>query len=45
MAVDLRERVRDVPDWPEQGIVFRDITLAVQLVPVVAPRREEAEIL
>src|SRR5213593_1280354 len=26
MAIDLRERVRDVPDWPEQGIVFRDIT-------------------
>jgi adenine phosphoribosyltransferase len=26
MAVDLRERVRDVPDWPEQGVVFRDIT-------------------
>ena len=26
MAIDLRERVRDVPDWPEQGIIFRDIT-------------------
>jgi adenine phosphoribosyltransferase len=26
MAVDLRERVRDVPDWPEPGVVFRDIT-------------------
>jgi adenine phosphoribosyltransferase len=26
MAIDLRERVRDVPDWPEQGVVFRDIT-------------------
>src|SRR5436309_13375468 len=26
MAIDLKERVRDVPDWPEQGIVFRDIT-------------------
>ncbi len=26
MAVDLKERVRDVPDWPEQGVVFRDIT-------------------
>ena len=26
MAVDLKERVRDVPDWPEPGVVFRDIT-------------------
>jgi adenine phosphoribosyltransferase len=26
MAIDLRERIRDVPDWPEQGVVFRDIT-------------------
>jgi adenine phosphoribosyltransferase len=26
MAIDLRDRVRDVPDWPEQGVVFRDIT-------------------
>jgi adenine phosphoribosyltransferase len=26
MAIDLRKRVRDVPDWPEQGVVFRDIT-------------------
>src|SRR5690349_8563366 len=26
MGVDLKERVRDVPDWPEQGVVFRDIT-------------------
>ena len=26
MAIDLKERVRDVPDWPEQGIIFRDIT-------------------
>jgi len=26
MAIDLRERVRDVQDWPEQGVVFRDIT-------------------
>ena len=24
--IDLKERVRDVPDWPEQGVVFRDIT-------------------
>jgi adenine phosphoribosyltransferase len=26
MAVDLKKRVRDVPDWPEPGVVFRDIT-------------------
>jgi adenine phosphoribosyltransferase len=26
MAIDLKERIRDVPDWPEQGVVFRDIT-------------------
>jgi adenine phosphoribosyltransferase len=26
MPIDLKERVRDVPDWPEQGVVFRDIT-------------------
>jgi adenine phosphoribosyltransferase len=26
MAIDLREWIRDVPDWPEQGVVFRDIT-------------------
>jgi adenine phosphoribosyltransferase len=26
MAIDLKERVRDVPDWPEPGVVFRDIT-------------------
>jgi adenine phosphoribosyltransferase len=26
MAIDLRERVRNVPDWPEQGVTFRDIT-------------------
>jgi adenine phosphoribosyltransferase len=26
MAIDLKQRIRDVPDWPEQGVVFRDIT-------------------
>ena len=26
MAIDLKECVRDVPDWPEPGVVFRDIT-------------------
>ena len=26
MAVDLRDQVRNVPDWPEPGVTFRDIT-------------------
>ena len=26
MAIDLKERIRNVPDWPEQGVTFRDIT-------------------
>ena len=26
MAVDLASRIRDVPDWPEQGVSFKDIT-------------------
>jgi adenine phosphoribosyltransferase len=26
MATDLTQLVRDVPDWPEPGVVFRDIT-------------------
>ena len=26
MAIDLKECVRDVPDWPQQGVIFRDIT-------------------
>jgi adenine phosphoribosyltransferase len=26
MAIDLKELVRDVPDWPEPGVIFRDIT-------------------
>jgi adenine phosphoribosyltransferase len=26
MAVDLKVRVRNVPDWPEPGVTFRDIT-------------------
>jgi adenine phosphoribosyltransferase len=26
MLIDLKDRVRDVPDWPDQGVVFRDIT-------------------
>ena len=26
MALDLKSKVRDVPDWPQKGVVFRDIT-------------------
>jgi len=26
MAIDLKDCVRNVPDWPEQGVTFRDIT-------------------
>ena len=26
MELDLRERIRDIPDFPKPGIVFRDIT-------------------
>ena len=26
MAIDLKDRIRNVPDWPEQGVVFRDFT-------------------
>jgi adenine phosphoribosyltransferase len=26
MAVDLQTKIRDVPDWPQQGVVFRDFT-------------------
>ncbi len=26
MALDLRSKVRDVPDWPQEGVIFRDIT-------------------
>ncbi|MHC4701665.1 MAG: adenine phosphoribosyltransferase [Planctomycetota bacterium] len=25
-AIDLREYIRDIPDWPKEGILFRDIT-------------------
>jgi adenine phosphoribosyltransferase len=25
-SLDLRQYIRDVPDWPKQGILFRDIT-------------------
>ena len=26
MPIDLKQRVRDVPDWPEPGVTFKDIT-------------------
>jgi len=26
MAIDLRERVREVPDWPEPGVGFKDVS-------------------
>ncbi len=26
MAIELKDRIRNVPDWPEQGVVFRDFT-------------------
>lgn len=26
MSIDLKARIRDVSDWPERGVVFRDIT-------------------
>jgi adenine phosphoribosyltransferase len=26
LALDLRERIRDIPDFPQPGIVFKDIT-------------------
>ena len=32
MSVDLRERVRDVPDFPTEGIIFKD------LMPLIADR-------
>ncbi|MFH1716377.1 MAG: adenine phosphoribosyltransferase [Planctomycetota bacterium] len=25
-AIDLRKYIRDIPDWPKKGILFRDIT-------------------
>jgi len=33
MAIDLKERVRNVPDWPEEGVVFKDI------MPLLADRQ------
>ena len=25
MALDLKTKIRDVPDWPQEGVIFRDI--------------------
>ena len=27
-GIDLRKHIRDIPDWPKKGILFRDITTA-----------------
>lgn len=24
--MDLKEKIQDIPDWPEKGVIFRDIT-------------------
>jgi adenine phosphoribosyltransferase len=37
MSLDLRDRVRDVPDFPTEGIVFKD------LMPLIADREYFAE--
>jgi adenine phosphoribosyltransferase len=37
MSLDLRERVRDVPDFPTEGIIFKD------LMPLIADREYFAE--
>ena len=37
MTIDLRDRVRDVPDFPTEGIVFKD------LMPLIADREYFAE--
>ena len=26
MAIDLKSRVREVPDWPEPGVGFKDVS-------------------
>ncbi len=28
--MDLREKIRTIPDWPIQGVMFRDITTLIQ---------------
>ena len=25
-VIDLKQYIRDIPDWPKEGILFRDIT-------------------
>ena len=37
MSLDLRERVRDVPDFPTEGIIFKD------LMPLIADREYFAD--
>jgi adenine phosphoribosyltransferase len=37
MSLDLRDRVRDVPDFPTEGIIFKD------LMPLIADREYFAE--
>jgi adenine phosphoribosyltransferase len=39
VTLDLRERIRDVPDFPEPGIVFKD------LMPLIADPRYFAEVI
>jgi adenine phosphoribosyltransferase len=37
MTLDLRDRIRDVPDWPTEGVVFKD------LMPLIADPEYFAE--
>ena len=37
MSLDLRDRVRDVPDFPTEGIIFKD------LMPLIADSEYLAE--
>ena len=37
MTLDLRERIRDVPDFPTEGVVFKDI------MPLIADREYFAD--
>ena len=37
MSIDLRDRIRDVPDFPSEGIVFKD------LMPLIADPEYFAE--
>jgi adenine phosphoribosyltransferase len=40
MAVDLKAKIRDVPDWPQEGVVFKDI---MPLLKDAAALRETVE--